>query len=105
MDRKPTALLDRELDRLYVDHVAELEGRYARVIGEASWDAVVIHSGLLAKRSAFDDQYWPLRPVPHWQHWLPLAEPDCALVVRPRPTRYGRRARRSTSRPCATTCG
>ena len=83
MDRKPTALLDRELDRLYVDHVAELEGRYARVIGEASWDAVVIHSGLLAKRSAFDDQYWPLRPVPHWQHWLPLAEPDCALVVRP----------------------
>jgi Xaa-Pro dipeptidase len=83
VDAKATALLDRELDRLYVEHVAELEGRYARAIAAQSWDAVVIHSGSPVKRSAFDDQYWPLRPVPHWQHWLPLAEPDCALVVRP----------------------
>jgi Xaa-Pro dipeptidase len=76
---------DRELDRLYVSHVADLHDRYARVLGEAgqAWDAVVLHSGSLVKRSAFDDQYWPLRPVPHWQHWLPLVEPDCALVVRP----------------------
>ncbi len=83
-----------ELDRLYSDHVAHLEGRYARVLRD--WDAVVVHSGSLVKRSGFDDQYWPLRPVPHWQHWLPLAEPDGVLVVRPgRKTRLVRTASRS----------
>ncbi|HEX3769928.1 MAG TPA: Xaa-Pro dipeptidase [Polyangiaceae bacterium] len=81
---------EQELDRLYAGHVAQLERRYAEVLGDPrhGWDAVVLHSGSPVKRSAFDDQYWPLRPVPHWQHWLPLAEPECALVVRP-----GKRAR------------
>ena len=83
MDAGVRASLERELDRLYVEHVADLEGRYARVASDLAWDAVVVHSGSLLKRSAFDDQYWPLRPVPHWQHWLPLAEPDCALILRP----------------------
>jgi Xaa-Pro dipeptidase len=72
-----------DLDRLYLDHVAELEARYANALSEHGWDGVLIHSGSLVKRSGFDDQYWPLRPVPHWQSWLPLAEPDCALLVRP----------------------
>jgi Xaa-Pro dipeptidase len=70
------------LDRLYAQHIADLEVRYARALAETGWDAAVVHSGSLVKRSAFDDQYWPLRPVPHWQHWLSLAEADCALVVR-----------------------
>jgi Xaa-Pro dipeptidase len=70
------------LDRLYTQHIADLEIRYARALAETGWDAAVVHSGSLVKRSAFDDQYWPLRPVPHWQHWLSLAEADCALVVR-----------------------
>ncbi len=71
-----------DLDRLYLDHVADLERRFARVLSEQGWDAVVIESGALQKRSRFDDQYWPLRPCPHFQHWLALAEADCALVVR-----------------------
>jgi Xaa-Pro dipeptidase len=83
VDAGPDASLDRLLDRLYVQHVADLEDRYARAIGDQAWDATVIHSGSPSKRSVFDDQYWPLRPVPHWQHWVPLAEPDCALIVRP----------------------
>jgi Xaa-Pro dipeptidase len=41
----------------------------------------VIHSGSLVKRSVFDDQYWPLRVVPHFQHWAPLAQVDCAIVL------------------------
>jgi Xaa-Pro dipeptidase len=77
-----TAASDAELDRLYVAHIADLERRYAAVLEAQAWDAVVLHSGSLIKRSAFDDQYWPLRPVPHWQHWVALAEPDCALIVR-----------------------
>jgi Xaa-Pro dipeptidase len=76
-------VVESELHRLYLEHVADLERRYARVLSEQSWDAVAIHSGSLIKRSQFDDQYWPLRPVPHWQHWMPLAETDCALVIRP----------------------
>lgn len=72
-----------ELDALYQEHVADLERRFARVLDEQGWDAVVLESGSLAKRSRYDDQYWPLRPCPHFHHWLPLAEPDCALVVRP----------------------
>jgi Xaa-Pro dipeptidase len=78
----PRATPKSDLDRLYLGHVADLERRYVDVLSSQGWDAVVIHSGSLAKRSEFDDQYWPLRAVPHWQHWSSLAEPECALVVR-----------------------
>lgn len=84
------------LDRLYLAHVAELERRFARVLAEHHWDAVTIHSGALVKRSQFDDQFWPLRPCPHFQHWLPLSEPDCLLIVQPaRKPRLVRLARES----------
>jgi Xaa-Pro dipeptidase len=72
-----------ELDRLYVEHVAALERIYAKTLEDEHWDALVIHSGAPVKRSSFDDQFWPLRPVPAWQHWLPFAEAEGALVVRP----------------------
>ena len=71
------------LTRLYAEHVADLGRRYAPILAAAGYDAVAIHSGSLLKRSEFDDQYWPLRATPHFQHWVPLAEPDCAVVVRP----------------------
>lgn len=74
MDRAP-------LSRLYADHVVDLGKRTAAALSNAGLDAIVIHSGSLKKRSDFDDQYWPLRPVPHFQHWCPLAHPDCALVI------------------------
>jgi Xaa-Pro dipeptidase len=72
-----------ELDRLYVDHVTWLEDAVAGVLARQGWDAVVLHSGSPTPRSVFDDQSWPLRLCPHFQHWVPLAEPDCILVVRP----------------------
>ena len=76
--------MDREdLTALYRDHVADLQRRYASVMTEADFDAVVIHSGTPRKRTEFDDQFWPLRPTPHFQHWLPLAQADCALVIEP----------------------
>ena len=68
---------------LYADHLRQLEAAYARVMRETGYDALVIHSGTPKLRSAFDDQYWPLRVTPHFQHWLPLAEPECALIVVP----------------------
>jgi len=71
------------LDSLYLAHVADLERRFARVLEAQGWDAVVIESGRAAMRSKYDDQYWPLRPCPHFQHWLPLPEAGCSVVVRP----------------------
>ena len=71
------------LDSLYLDHVADLERRFAGILSEQGWDAVVLESGTPARRSRFDNQIWALRPCPHFQHWLPLAEADCAVVVRP----------------------
>ncbi len=70
-----------DLADLYRDHIAHLTAAYGAALHATGWDAVVIHSGSALKRSQFDDQYWPLRPVPHFQHWLPLAEADCALVI------------------------
>ena len=72
-----------ELERAYFGHVSGLIERYAPILAAAEVDAVVIHSGSALKRTEFDDQYWPLRPTPHFQHWLPLSQPDCALVVEP----------------------
>lgn len=71
------------VDALYAAHVAALSKEYARCIEAHGFDAAVIHGGFAHKRSEFDDQYWPLRATPHFQHWVPLAEPDAALVVRP----------------------
>jgi Xaa-Pro dipeptidase len=66
----------------YKDHVSRLERAYAAAAAGAGFDGVVIHSGTPAKKSERDDQYWPLRPTPAFAHWLPLAEPDCALILR-----------------------
>jgi Xaa-Pro dipeptidase len=70
------------LQQTYAEHLAQLERAYAEVLAASGCDAVVIHSGAAKKRSEFDDQYWPLRPTPHFQHWLPLSAADCALVLR-----------------------
>ena len=72
-----------DLAALYRDHVAGLRAAYTAVLAATGWDAVVLYSGTPRLRSQFDDQFWPLRPLPHLQHWLPLAETDCALVIQP----------------------
>ena len=71
----------QELAAKYRDHVAWLTKEYARVLSEHGLDAVVIHSGSPKPRSSFDDQFWPLRPVPHFHHWLPLETARSALVI------------------------
>jgi Xaa-Pro dipeptidase len=69
------------LTRLYARHLEDLSRSYDEILKTAGLDAVVIHSGSLRLRTVYDDQYWPLRATPHFQHWVPLAQPDCALVV------------------------
>ncbi|MGZ3407428.1 MAG: Xaa-Pro dipeptidase [Polyangia bacterium] len=74
--------MQTDWSKLHRAHVSELERRYARALSENGYDGVVIHSGLPKSRSEFDDQFWALRPTPEFQHWLPLAQPDCALLIR-----------------------
>ena len=66
----------------YGAHVAALQASYETVLAAHGLDAVVVHGGSARKRSDFDDQWWPLRATPHFQHWVPLSEPGAALVVR-----------------------
>src|SRR4051794_38432000 len=70
------------LSREYAAHVAALQRAYERILAANQLGAVVIHSGSAKARSSFDDQFWSLRPTPHFQHWLPLGEAGCALIVR-----------------------
>ncbi|MFO0647871.1 MAG: Xaa-Pro dipeptidase [Polyangiales bacterium] len=83
-------MIDDAIRDAYARHVERLCLAYDACLAANGWDAVVIHSGSARKRTEFDDQYWPVRPVPHFQHWAALAEPDALLVVRPahRPALY-----------------
>src|SRR5438270_6973636 len=72
-----------ELPYLHRAHVEQLSREVAAALEKSGFDALAVHSGAPLKRTDADDQYWPLRPTPHFQHWLPLAEPGCLLIVSP----------------------
>jgi Xaa-Pro dipeptidase len=80
--------MSQTVDQLYGAHVAALGRAYEAIFGAERLEAILVHSGVPRPRSTFDDQFWPLRVVPHFAHWTPLAEPDAVLVLRPgaRPT-------------------
>jgi Xaa-Pro dipeptidase len=69
--------------KLHRSHVEELSQGVAAALDENGFSALVLHSGTPVKRTGADDQFWPLRPTPHFQHWLPLAEPGCLLIISP----------------------
>jgi len=68
---------------LFAEHLSRLGRAYEAIFAAERLDAVLIHSGVPRPRSTFDDQWWPLRVVPHFAHWTPLAEADAVLVLRP----------------------
>jgi Xaa-Pro dipeptidase len=70
------------ISKLYAEHVRALQTRYESVLSKHGLDAIVIHSGTPKKRTEFDDQFFNLRPTPHFQHWIALEEPDCFVIVR-----------------------
>src|SRR6266478_6415312 len=76
-----------DLKELHRVHIEVISRGVAAALDKAGFAALVVHSGTPQKRTDADDQYWPLRPTPHFQHWLPLAEPGCLLIAVP-----GRRA-------------
>jgi Xaa-Pro dipeptidase len=74
--------LDR-LRKLYAEHLTELERAYAPILENCGFDGVLLHAGSIAKRTKYDDQDWPLRVTPHFQHWCPLAAPESAIYFEP----------------------
>src|SRR5947199_5174307 len=72
-----------DFNKLHTAHVTEIARGVSQALEKTGFAAVAIHSGTPVKRTQADDQYWPLRPTPHFQHWLPLAEPGCLLIVVP----------------------
>jgi Xaa-Pro dipeptidase len=69
------------LSDLHAAHVATVREAYQKALARSGYDAVLIHSGSPVRKTRFDDQDWPLRPTPHFQHWLALSEPHCWLLV------------------------
>ena len=72
-----------DLSSLHRAHVRALSEGTAAALEKTGFDAVLIHSGTPVKKTQADDQYFPLRVTPHFQHWLALAEPSCWLLVVP----------------------
>jgi Xaa-Pro dipeptidase len=72
-----------DLRYLHRAHVEQLSREVAAALEKTGFDALALHSGAPLKRTEADDQHWPLRPTPHFQHWLPLAEPGCLLILVP----------------------
>src|SRR5689334_10725372 len=72
-----------DFTKLHALHVDELSRRVAVALDKNGFSGLVLHSGSPVKRTEADDQYWPLRPTPHFHHWLPLTEPGCLLIVAP----------------------
>ena len=75
--------LEENLESLYGAHIAQLSKGTASALEKAGFAALLIHSGTPLKRTEADDNYWPLRPTPHFQHWLPLVEAGCTLLIVP----------------------
>lgn len=69
------------MDHLYPAHVSTLLQSYSDILTRTGFDAVVIHSGTPKKKIIYDDQYFAVRPTPAFQHWVPLGEPGCHLVI------------------------
>ncbi len=73
----------KSLEALYRAHFEDLLARTSEVLVRLGIDRVVIHSGAPLRRTQFDDQFWPLRPNPHFQHWFPLAHPGASILLAP----------------------
>ncbi len=72
----------------YSQHLEALQQGCEAALAAHGFDALVLCSGTATPKNRFDDQSWPLSPTPAYLHWVPFAEPDAFVVVRPgqRPT-------------------
>ena len=68
------------LDRLYPDHLAELERRTTRALAAHGYDAIAIYSGA-AGYSFLDDRSYPFRVNAHFAQWVPILDGERSFVA------------------------
>lgn len=73
--------MSSHLAQLFQAHTHTLTEHSRAALEAEGFDALVVHSGTLVSKSRFDDQYWPMRPVPTFEHWADILWPDCAILV------------------------
>ena len=66
----------------YPEHVTERQRLAEETLEQTGHEALVIASGTPFRYFA-DDQDAPIRPTPHFAHWVPLAGPYHLLLIRP----------------------
>lgn len=69
------------LSERYRAHIKTLTKHAHTALEQTGYDGVVIHSGRLVAKSSFDDQDWPFRPVPEFEHWAKVDWPDAVVFV------------------------
>ncbi|MCP5357605.1 MAG: Xaa-Pro dipeptidase [Pseudomonadales bacterium] len=66
----------------YAQHISRLCERYAEVLADTGFDAVLLHSG--SERVYFaDDQHPPFKASGHFLHWLPVNRPEQMVLIMP----------------------
>ena len=74
---------DLEWQKIHKQHVHRLASAWESLISSANLDAVVVYSGVEARKYSRDDQFWPAALTPHFLHWIPYEETPALLVIRP----------------------
>ncbi|MGQ8366254.1 Xaa-Pro dipeptidase [Glaciecola sp. 1036] len=70
-----------EIDKLYRDHIQELQVRAREALDREGIDGIIIHSGQLTYQF-LDDNAYPFKVNPHFKAWLPIIDnPNSWLVV------------------------
>lgn len=76
-------MTDMNLQASYFEHLKDLQAKCEQALARTGFAQLVVHSGVGLKQRSADDQYWPLKANPSFLHWLPLAQPNQVLVIRP----------------------
>jgi Xaa-Pro dipeptidase len=75
--------MQEKLATLYPIHVATLEERWDKALGESGFDRVAIFAG--SQHMIFlDDMPYPFKVNPHFKAWVPVLDnPNCLLLYTP----------------------
>lgn len=71
------------MSTLFEQHIQTLQQRYATILDQHGFDALVIDAGR-TRAHFLDDTHAPFRANPHFLAWVPLSErPNSLLLIRP----------------------
>lgn len=72
--------MSANLTALFANHLQVITGQWQRQLAISGHDGVVIFAG--ERQPIFmDDKYYPFKINPHFQHWVPLAQPVLSALI------------------------